>query len=157
MKTRITLIVIGLVLSISPVFAQSIDDYIEVARDALHAEKKAVVAEAIPFSDTESVPFWELYNEYNAELYKVHTKRVNIIKDFAANYESMSDTKADELWTNSMAFQGELLKLNQKYYKKFKKIIPAGKAALYFQLENKIATLINAELALEIPLVEVNQ
>ena len=156
MKTKTTLFAIGLLLMISPVFAQTLDDYLEVARDVLNAEKKAVVAEAMTLSDSESGPFWEMYNEYNAELYKVHTKRVNIIKDFAANYESMSDAKADELWTNSMAYQAELLKLNKAYYKKFKKIVPAGKAALYFQLENKIATLINAELALEIPLVETN-
>ena len=156
MKTKTTLFVIGLFLMISPVFAQTLDDYLEVARDVLNSEKKAVVAEAMILSDSESGPFWEMYNEYNAELYKVHTKRVNIIKDFAANYESMSDAKADELWTNSMAYQAELLKLNKAYYKKFKKIVPAGKAALYFQLENKIAALINAELALEIPLVETN-
>ena len=156
MKTRFALFVVGLVLSISPIFAQSIDDYIEVARDVLHTEKKAVIAETITLSAAESGPFWELYNEYNAELYKVYTKRVNIIKDFAANYETMSDEKADELWNNSMAYQTELLKLNKSYYKKFKKIIPAGKAALYFQLENKIATLINAELSLEIPLIEID-
>jgi hypothetical protein len=156
MKIKTTLFAIGLLFMISPVFAQTIDDYLEVARDVLNAEKKAIVAEAMILTDSESGPFWEMYNEYNAELYKVHTKRVNIIKDFAANYESMSDAKADELWTNSMAYQAELLKLNKAYYKKFKKIVPAGKAALYFQLENKIASLINAELALEIPLVETN-
>ena len=156
MKTKTTLFAIGLFLIVSPVFAQTIDDYLEVARDVLNAEKKAVVAEAMTLSDSESGPFWEMYNEYNAELYKVHTKRVNIIKDFAANYESMTDEKADELWTSSMAYQAELLKVNKAYYKKFKKILPAGKAALYFQLENKIAALINAELALEIPLVETN-
>jgi hypothetical protein len=156
MKIKTTLFAIGLFLIIIPVFAQTIDDYLEVARDVLNAEKKAIVAEAMILADLESGPFWEMYNEYNAELYKVHTKRVNIIKDFAANYESMSDAKADELWTNSMAYQAELLKLNKAYYKKFKKIVPAGKAALYFQLENKIASLINAELALEIPLVETN-
>ena len=156
MKTKTTLFTIGLFLMISPVFAQSFDDYLEVARDVLHTEKKAVVAEAMMLSDTESAPFWELYNEYNAELYKVHTKRVNIIKDFASNYESMNDEKADALWTSSMAFQNELLKLNKTYYKKFKKIMPSGRAALYFQVENKIAMLINANLALEIPLLETN-
>jgi hypothetical protein len=51
----------------------------------LKTEKKAAVAEAMQLSETESAPFWELYNEFNAELYKVHTERVNIIKDFAAN------------------------------------------------------------------------
>jgi len=150
------LFITGLILAINPVFAQTLDDYLEVARDVLNSEKKAVVAEAMMLSDTESAPFWELYNEYNNELYKVHTKRVNIIKDFASNYESMTDTKADELWNNTMAYQSELLKLNKTYYKKFKKILPAGRAALYFQVENKIGALINAQLAAEIPLVETN-
>ena len=156
MKIKITLFAAALILLISPVFAQSIDDYLEVARDVLNTEKKAVVAEVMALSDAESGPFWEMYNEYNAELYKVHTKRVNIIKDFAENYETMTDEKADALWTSSMAFQSELLSLNKSYYKKFKKILPAGKAAMYFQLENKIAAMINAELAEGIPLVETN-
>ena len=153
MKTRIIMILAGVIASISPAFAQATDSYIEVARDVLNTEKKAVVAEAIPLTEAEAGPFWELYNEYNAELYKVHTKRVNIIKDFAANYESMSAVKADELWTRNMAYESEVLKLNNTYYKKFKKIIPADKAALYFQVENKIATMISAKLAMEIPLV----
>ena len=154
MKKTTTLFAIGFFLMLSPVFGQTADDYLEVARGVLNAEKKAVIAETMTLTDAESAPFWDLYNEFNAELYKVHTKRVNIIKDFAANYETMTDAKADELWTNSMAYQMELVKLNMAYYKKFKKILPASKAALYFQLENKIASLINAELALEIPLVE---
>jgi len=55
-----------------------------------------------------------------------------------------------------MAYQGELLNLNKKYYNKFKKVIPADKAARYFQLENKIATPVIAQLAVEIPLIKVN-
>lgn len=155
MKTRITILFAALFLSLGPALAQNMDNYIEVAREVLNTEKKAVIAENMILTDAESGPFWELYNEFNAELYKAHTKRVEIIKEFAANYESMSPAKADELWTRSMAYQGELLNLNKKYYNKFKKVIPADKAALYFQLENKIATLISAQLAVEIPLVEV--
>ena len=154
MKTRTFLFIAGLLLMINPIFGQTIDDYLEVVRDVLNAEKKAIVAEAMQLSQSEGMPFWAMYNEYNAELYKVHTKRVDIIKDFAANYESMTHEKADALWKNTMAYQGELLKLNKSYYKKFKKILPAGKAALYFQVENKIAALVNANLAMEIPLVE---
>ena len=156
MKTKNILIITGLILMTYPGFAQSIDDYLEVAREVLHTEKKAVVAELMELSDTESGPFWELYNEYNSELYKVHTERVNIIKDFAANFDSMTDEKADALWNGTMNYQSNLLNLNKTYYKKFKKILPAGKAAMYFQIENKIGALINANLALEIPLVEIN-
>jgi hypothetical protein len=156
MKSKTILFIAGLLLMINPIFGQTIDDYLEVVRDVLNAEKKVIVAEAMQLSEAEGMPFWDMYNEYNAELYKVHTKRVNIIKDFAANYESMTDAKADELWNNTMAYQSELLKLNKTYYKKFKKILPAGKAALYFQVENKIGALVNAQLAAEIPLVETN-
>jgi len=66
----------------------------------------------------------------------------------------MTDEKADELWTNSMSYSQEVLKLKKTYYTKFKKILTAGKAARFFQAENKIETLINAELAFDIPLIE---
>ncbi len=156
MKRKTILLVIGMVLMMSPAFSQSFDDYLEVVRDVLNTEKKAAVAETMALSDAESAAFWALYNEYNAKMYVVHTERVNIIKDFAANYESMTDEKADALVNASLAYQTKLLKLNKSYYKKFKKILPATKAALYFQLESKIDALVNASLAMEIPLVETN-
>lgn len=156
MKTKISLLITGLVLITTSVLAQNSNDYIEVAREVLNTEKKMAIAEAMKLNETESEPFWAMYNEYNQELYKAHTERVNIIKDFATNYETMNDVKADELWMRSMSYQEELLKLNKKYYKKFKTILPAGKAALYFQLENKIEALISAELALGIPVIDVD-
>lgn len=156
MKTKTVFFIAGLILLMSSVFAQTLDDYLEVARDVLNTEKKAIVAEAMQLAEDESGPFWELYNEYNAELFKVHGQRINIIKEFAANYDVMTDEKADELWEKTMDYQTQVLKLNKTYYKKFKKILPAGKAALYFQVENKIASLINAQLAAEIPIVVTN-
>jgi hypothetical protein len=156
MKTKTILLFIGMIMMMSPAFSQSFDDYMEVVRDILNTEKKAVVAETMTLSEAESGPFWALYNEYNAELYKVHTERVNIIKDFADSYESMTDEKADALVNRSLAYKTQVLKLNKTYYKKFKKILPATKAALYFQIESKIDDLVNAELATEIPLVITN-
>ena len=55
------------------------------------------------------------------------------------------------LW---LSYQQQLLKLKKSYYKKFKKIMPAGKAAMYFQAENKIEAMVNASLAMEIPFIE---
>jgi len=156
MKTRIILFVAGMIMSISPIFAQSIDDYIEIARDVLNTEKQAAVAQAMQLTDAESAPFWDLYNEYNLEANKVHNLRIALIKDFAKNYENLSDEKADELWNGVLSYQLQLLKLKKSYYKKFKKIISPGNAARYFQIENKIEALINANLAAEIPLIETN-
>lgn len=136
------------------IYAQAQNDYLELARDVLKTEKKAAIAELMQLTEAESTPFWELYNEYQGKLYLVANKRIALIKDFADNFETLSDEKADELWLGSLSYAQAVLKLEKQYYKKFKKIIPAGKAARFFQAENKIETMIDAQLALEIPLIE---
>lgn len=149
-----------LVLGLSLLFfaanmmAQNINDYMEVERAALKTEKKALVAEAMQLTEAESTVFWPLYNEYNDKKYLVNTKVYNTIVDYAENYMSLSDEKAIELYTNSMKHKQELAKLEKSYFKKFQKIMPGKKAVRYFQVENKIKMLIDAEIALEIPLVE---
>lgn len=135
-------------------FSQTADDYIEIMRSVLNTEKKAVIAEVMTLTKEEGDVFWPLYNEYNDKLYQVGTKEVKIISDYADNFTSITDEKADELWASYMLVQSEYLNLKKQYYKKFKKILPAGKVVKYFQAENKIKTLIDAQLSLEIPFVE---
>jgi len=135
-------------------FAQTENDYLEIVRDVLKTEKKAAIADVMMLTEEESQPFWSLYNEFESALYEVHNKRIDIIKDYAKNYETMTDEKADELTNRMFKFESELMKIEKTYYKKFKKIVPAGKAAKLMQANNKIETMVNYELAASIPLVE---
>jgi len=135
-------------------FAQGANDYLEVSRDVIKTEKKAAIAGAMQLTDTESQVFWPLYNEYNEKMYVINTELFNAIKDFAKHYETMTDEKALELWANAEKVESELFKLKKTYFKKFLKIMPPTKTVRYFQAENKIKTLIDAELAQEIPLFE---
>lgn len=146
--------ILSIVLASAAIYAQAENDYLELARDVLKTEKKAAIAELMQLTEAESTPFWELYNEYQGKLYVVANKRIAIIRDYAEHFETMTDEKADELWLKSLAYAQEVLKLEKQYYNKFKKILPAGKAARFFQAENKIETMIDAQLALEIPLIE---
>ena len=77
MKSLLSFVVIAL-FSVSA-YAQSDNDYLEIARDVLKTEKKAVVAEVMQLTDTESQPFWDLYNEYQGKLYLIQNKRIAII------------------------------------------------------------------------------
>ncbi|HHL57547.1 MAG TPA: hypothetical protein ENJ14_01240 [Bacteroidetes bacterium] len=150
-KTLITLLIVAFGISLS---AQNTDDYMEVQRGVLKTEKKAVVAEAMTFTEEESTVFWPLYNEYNDKMYVLNTKVYNLIKDYADHFETMTDEKAVELWNENMKVKAEIAKLEKTYFNKFQKILPGKKASRYFQLESKIRTLINAEIAVEIPLME---
>jgi hemoglobin-like flavoprotein len=135
-------------------YAQSTNDYIELTRDILKTEKKAAIAEVMQLTDAESQPFWNLYNEYQSEIYTQYNTLIAIIKDYATNFDNLSDVKADELWTRTLEHKQNLLKLQKSYYAKFKKVLPLGKTAKYFQAENKIEAMVNASLALQIPLLE---
>lgn len=145
---------ISLVLFGTSLFAQSTNDYLEVSRSVIKTEKKAAIAEVMQLTDAQSQTFWSLYNEYNEKMYAINTDLFNIIKDYAKYYESMSDAKAIELWSNVFKIETELLKLKKEYFNKFLQILPPTKIVKYFQAENKIKALIDAELALEIPFFE---
>ncbi len=134
--------------------AQTDYDYMELTRGILKVEKKAAIAEVMQLSESETVAFWDLYNEFDAKLYQIQNKRIAIVKDYAKNYDAMTDAKANELWLATIKYKDELLKLRKTYYKKFSKILPATKAVQLMQMDNKIETLIDAQLAIEIPLVQ---
>jgi hypothetical protein len=154
MKMKQFILGFVLLLAGTTLFSQTLDDYMEVQREALKAEKKAIVAEAMQFTDTESEAFWPLYNEYNNKMYVHNTELYKLIKKFAANYELMPHEDAISLWNGAMKVEQDLLNLEKQYFKKFLKILPGRKAMRYFQVESKIKNIIDAELAMEIPLVE---
>ena len=139
----------------SMVMAQTTNDYIELTRSVLQTEKKAAIAEVMQLTEAEATLFWPLYNEFNEKAYIIGNEQVKIIFDYAENFENLTDEKADEIWTSYLQVQTDYLKLKKQYYKKFKKILSARKAAQYLQAENKIQALINAQLAIEIPFIEV--
>ena len=149
-------IILGLsfVFFAAAMMAQNTHDYMEVERAALKTEKKALVADAMELTDDESEIFWPLYNEYSDKQYVINSKVYNLIVDYAENFDTLSDEKALELWNESMKQADELSKLKKSYFKKFQKILPGKKVVRYFQVENKVWALINAQLALEIPLME---
>jgi hypothetical protein len=135
------------------IFAQA-NDYVEVMRTALKTEKKALVAEVMQLSDEESKLFWPIYNEYNKELFDANTKLFDIIMDFADHFESMTDEKASELITRSLKLDQEIVKIRQRYFKKFQKALPPSKVLRFYQTDNKIDALVDAQISQEIPLIE---
>lgn len=135
-------------------WAQQSADYIELMRSVIKTEKKVAISDVMQLSEEEANLFWPLYNEYNEKRYVIKTSLVRLIEDFAANYSKMTDELATDYWKRSLKIDTDLLSLEKTYYKKFLKVLDAQKTFRYFQAENKIEALINAQLALEIPLLE---
>ena len=108
------LFLVVFLFSVTNIFAQDVDSYIELLKSDVKAEKKAIITEVMAFTDQQSEAFWPIYREFEFELDKLSDIRIANIKDFAANYDSLTDVKADQLINNSFDFLGDRLNLNEK-------------------------------------------
>jgi len=148
------LYLILVLLSSTSVFAQDVDSYIEQLKSEIKADKKALITETMGFTEKESQAFWPIYTDFEYDLDKLSSKRISNIKDFAANYDSLTDKKADELIKTSFSFQKDRLDLNEKYYKKFADVLTPIVAAKYMQLENQIQLILDLSIAANLPLAK---
>lgn len=130
------------------------NSYMEIVRSTIKTEKKVLIAEVMQLSDEESIPFWEVYNEYDEKSYKLNTNYFNVIMEFADNFENMSAEKATDLITRANKYSLDVAKLEKTYLKKMMKVISPQKTLRFFQASNKIQVMIDAQLAAEIPLLE---
>ena len=150
---KATLLLITMILGVT-VYAQGFNDYLEVSRQVLKTEKKALIAEVMQLTDEESTVFWPIYNEYEAKKYEVNTVYFRLVQDYADNFENMKGEKATEIYKQVLDIEMQLIKLEKSYAKKFAKVITPQKTFRYLQAENKIKAMIDAEMALQIPLLE---
>ena len=145
------LILFVLVFSFS---LQAQDDFIELLRQDLKTQKVAIITETMDFTEEESNAFWPVYREYDFEATKLADEDLAIIKDYAENFDKMTDAKAKELMDRAMKVDEKRLKLRKKYYKEFQKVLPVIKATRFMQVENQMTLLIDLQIASELPLVD---
>jgi hypothetical protein len=134
--------------------AQTTDDMIELLKSDVKTNRKAIITESMTFTEAESKAFWPIYNEFEIELEKLANKRVANIKDYADNYDKMTDEKANKLMETAFEFQQSRDELNETYYKKFAKALSPITASKYMMIENQIQLLIDLSIASELPLVK---
>lgn len=129
------------------------DKYVSLLRKDLRSDKKQFLALNLPLTEAEAVKFWPVYEQYAGELAKIYDARIQIVKDYAANYGTLTDSTAATLSLRSIDNEEAVSKLRQKYVPLVGKVLPGKKAALFFQIEKRLGLLIDLQMASEIPLV----
>ena len=148
------LFIIVLVFIATSIYAQNVDDFIQLLKSDVQKDKTTIITQVMKFTDDQSKVFWPIYNDYSNELMKLSDKRVANIKDFAANYDSLKEEKANQLMENAFSFQSDRLDLNEKYYNKFADALGAIVAAKYMQLEYEIQLIIDLSVNSSLPLAK---
>ncbi len=151
---KLLLIIIVLLLANTVSYGEGVDAYIELLKSDMRTQKVAVITEALQLTGKESSAFWPVHREYELELSEIIDDRIELIKDYAQNYDNLTDEKARELAKKVFAMEKRRTKLKKKYFKKFERALSATIAAKFIQVENQINLLVDLQIASQLPLIK---
>jgi hypothetical protein len=154
MKHLFSVLLLSLIVSSAVLAQDTSTDNMTILMDKIKADKKLLVAENMGLTEAESKAFWPVYDEYQKELAAGQMKYGNLVKRYAEKYKSMTNEEAQALLNDYMKMEEDLLKTRQSFVPKLRKVLPEIKVVRYMQIENKIRSAINYELASMIPLMK---
>ena len=145
-----------LLLLASPTLAaaDNLDKYVELLRSDLRTTKTELLTEALEFKGDEGAKFWPIQREYEIELAKLGDQRLQMIKDFAANYGNLSPEMAKDLTGRAFKLDSQRAALLKKYTGKISKEVGPVTGARFAQCESLIYSLVDVKVRSELPLMK---
>ena len=130
-----------------------LNNALEMVRSVSRLDRKTVIAAQLTMTPDESALFWPLYDEYAAELKEVDDRLVQLVVDYARNFENLTDEMARTMLDDYLDIESDRLDVRKKYVRRFDDVLAPKKLARFVQVENKLNVVAELYLADEIPLV----
>ena len=127
---------------------------LDILRDTIRANRKALVAANLKLSDEEAGRFWPIYDRYQTELNTITDRVVKVIEDYSKDFTNLSNDKAMKLMDDYLSAEGDRLKVRRTYLEEFAKAVPGRTVARFYQIENKMDAVLRYDLAATIPVVD---
>ncbi|MDF9392001.1 hypothetical protein ELQ36_05765 [Methylococcus capsulatus] len=140
-----------------PVMKPVEQDELALFRATIRMEKREFLADAMDLDEVHSKKFWSIYHQYEADLMKLNDARYALINDYAANFDTISETKADELVRAALEFRKSRTALLEKYYGKLAKALSKKIGARFLQVENVLQGAEDVEIGASLPLMPKSQ
>ena len=147
----------ALLLSSANIAYGQVESAIEIMRSDVRTQKVAILTATMELTSDEASAFWPKYREYDVALSAVWDQRLGVIKDYAANYETMTDEVARGLIERAFAVDEAQLAVEKEYFEKIAEVLPITKAARFAQVERRLNNMIELQLASELPLVKAGE
>ena len=152
----------ALVLQSQPLTAQTYstplptvnDKDVALLRKNLQAEARQLITKNMQLTDSEAAGFWPLYDQYTAEVRKVNDTRFGLIKQYAKVYQTMTPEEADSMVRLLAEADQTIISLRMQYLPKFEQVLPGTKAALFMQLDRRLDSLANVQIASQLPAIK---
>lgn len=135
-------------------FAQSsMKDDVDVVQSVYGKSKTELVSQYMALTETQVADFTKIYEAYEVERKKLGQEKIQLINQYATDYATLTDEKADAIAKGVLKNNEAYDKLYASYYGKVKKAIGAINAAKFIQLEVYLQTEIRSSLQNAIPFI----
>ena len=115
-------------------------------RSDIREHRKKLTAANMTLTPDEAAKFWPIYDQYIQETIKVNDLRWALIKEYAANYSTMSDQLAQTYMLKSTEVDQELIALRMKYVPIFQKVLSIKKTCHWYQIDRRLELLISTQM-----------
>jgi hypothetical protein len=127
---------------------------IQLLREGLRADKRQATAEALKLTEAEAAKFWPIYDKYIAELTTINDAKYGLIKEFSEKFGSYTDKQATDLIKRWLDVDIKASQLRSRYVPIVGKVLPGVKTASFFQIDHRLALLVNLGLASQLPILQ---
>jgi hypothetical protein len=120
----------------------------------LRADKRQATAEALKLTEAEAAKFWPIYDKYIAELTTINNSKYGLIKEYSEKFGSYTDKQATDFIKRWLDVDVKASQLRSRYVPIVGKVLPGVKAASFFQIDRRLAMLVNLGLASQLPILQ---
>jgi hypothetical protein len=128
--------------------------YTLLLRADLNKTRSQIISGVMQFDADQAAVFWPIYKDFQADLNKVGDQIVDLVKDYVANYDTMTNETADKLATKLLDIEQQRNDLKRKYYEKLKTALDPITAARFLQVENQIERLVDLQVSSQLPVID---
>jgi hypothetical protein len=131
---------------------KNVQSYIDLLRSDVRQQKDEIMGSMMLLSAADAAKFWPIYSDYEVALSKLNDQRIEIIKQYAHNYNDLTDQEADRLIQKSVAYQKERAELLAATYEKVKQALGGVTAARFAQIEHQLLLIIDLQIDSSLPI-----
>jgi hypothetical protein len=127
---------------------------IDLLRKDLRAKRKQLIEANLKLTEVEAAKFWPVYDQYIAELIAINDRKFELIQKYADNWGTLTDEQSLLFTRNWLDMDIAIAQLRQKYVPIAAKVLEGRKTATFFQLDRRIAMMMDLQVSSQMPLVQ---
>jgi hypothetical protein len=127
---------------------------LNLLRQDLRSQRKQLIAANLKLTDTDAKKFWPVYDQYMTELIAINDRKFALIQEYADTWGKLTNDQSLLFARNWLEMDIAIAQLRQHYVPIIAKVLDGKKTATFFQLDRRIAMMLELQVSSQMPLVQ---